>query len=86
MTKQKRAISISGELDAVIGLLAMKHEMNYSEFVETRLREIPEMVSEIKRLRALPKDPPAMIKGDIKEFLKRSPHDVTSKKVNKIAT
>ncbi len=85
MTKQKRAISISSELDGAIGLLAMKHEMNYSEFIETRLREIPEMTNEIKRLRALPKDPPAMIKGDIKGFLKKSPHDMKSKKPNKIA-
>jgi hypothetical protein len=84
MTKQKRAISISSELDATIGLLAMRHGMNYSEFVETRLREIPEMADEIKRLRALP-DLPPMIKGDSKEFLKRSPREVAGKKAKKIA-
>ncbi len=83
MTKQKRAISISGELDGAIGLLAMRHSMNYSEFVETRLREIPELANEIRRLRAV-ENPPPMLKGDVKDYLKRSPRSVTGKKAKKV--
>ena len=83
MTKQKRAISISGELDVAIGLLATRRGMNYSEFVETRLREIPELAGEIKRLRVA-ENPPPMLRGDIKEYLKRSPRDLKGKKSRKL--
>lgn len=57
MTKQHRTISISAELDAAIGSLAMKHKMSYSELVEKRLYENGEIFDEISRLRKLPADP-----------------------------
>ncbi|MDE2590242.1 MAG: hypothetical protein KGL95_11350 [Patescibacteria group bacterium] len=83
MTKQKRTVTVSGELDAAIGLLAIAKDMNYSEYVETRLRMVPEILQEIQQVSSLPENPPAMIKGDIKEFLKRSPRDTPNKK-NKV--
>lgn len=73
MTKQKRAISISTELDAAIGSLAMKHNMNYSELVERRLSENKEILNEILRLRELPEDPSSMIKGNLRDFLSKPP-------------
>ena len=57
MTKQKRVITLNSYLDAVIGILAIKNRITYSMFVESRLREIPEIFNEIKRQRDLPNDP-----------------------------
>jgi hypothetical protein len=61
------------ELDAAIGSLAMKKMMNYSEYVESRLRTVPELAIEIQRLQNLPEDPPAMIKGNLRDILKQPP-------------
>jgi hypothetical protein len=83
MTKQKRAVTLNAELDAAIGILAIRHKMSYSGFVESRLMEHKEIAKEIQRQRELPEEPPAMLRGDIRETLKHSPHDI--KKINEIA-
>ena len=57
MTKQKRTVTVSGELDAAIGLLAIAKDMNYSEYVETRLRMVPEILQEIQQVSSLQEIP-----------------------------
>lgn len=57
MTKQRRTITISRELDGVIGLLATAKQKNYSEYLESRLMYVPEIEKELKRLQALPEIP-----------------------------
>jgi len=64
MTKQKRTIAISAELDGIIGLLATKKMMNYSEYVESRLKLVPEIARELQRLQGLPEDAFIPIKNE----------------------
>ena len=61
MTKQRRTVTLSRELDGVIGLLATSKQMNYSEFVESRLRSIPEIQKELQKLQELPDLPTTSI-------------------------
>jgi translation elongation factor EF-Tu-like GTPase len=70
MTKQRRTIGISAELDGVIGLLAARKKMNYSEYVESRLKLVPEILNELQRLQSMPDDASPIIKGSLKDALK----------------
>jgi hypothetical protein len=57
MTKQRRTVTLSKELDDIIALLASAKQMNYSEFLETRLRILPEVTKTIERLNAMSEEP-----------------------------
>ncbi len=48
MTKQRRMIGLSAELDGVIGLLATCKKVNYSEYIESRLNLVPEILNELQ--------------------------------------
>jgi hypothetical protein len=69
MTKQRRTLALSAELDGVIGLLATRKKMNYSEYVESRLKLVPEILNELQRLQNLPEDVPS-IKSSLRDALK----------------
>lgn len=56
MTKQRRTMALSAELDGVIGLLATRKKMNYSEYVESRLKLVPEILHELQILQSVPED------------------------------
>lgn len=58
MTKTKRSITISAELDNVISRLASRLDQNTSELIEFRLREDPQIKEMLQKLRAA-SDPPA---------------------------
>ena len=64
MTKQRRTITVSRELDGVIGLLATAKQMNVSEYLESRLMFVPEIEKELKRLQQLPDIPTIALKKD----------------------
>ena len=68
MTKQRRTLALSAELDGVIGLLAGRKKMNYSEYVESRLKLVPEILNELQRLQSMP-DVPPMLKGSLRDAL-----------------
>ncbi|GEM_PF-2875624 len=70
MTKQRRTVAFSAELDGVIGLLATRKRMNYSEYVESRLKLVPEILNELQRLQSMPEDVPPMVKGNLRDALK----------------
>lgn len=70
MTKQRRTLALSTELDGVIGLLATRKKMNYSEYVESRLKLVPEILNELQRLQNLPEDAPSTIKSSLQDALK----------------
>jgi len=70
MTKQRRTMALSAELDGVIGLLATRKKMNYSEYVESRLKLVPEILNELQRLQSMPDDVPPMVKGSLRDALK----------------
>jgi hypothetical protein len=57
MTKIKRSITISAELDNVIARLATKLDQNTSELIEFRLREDPQIKEMLQKLRSS-SDPP----------------------------
>lgn len=57
MTKQRRTVTLSRELDDVIALLASSKQMNYSEFLETRLRTLPEVIKTVEQLNSMPEEP-----------------------------
>ena len=57
MTKVKRSITISAELDNVISRLASKRRQNTSEFIEYVLRENPK-IGEMLQLLRKATDPP----------------------------
>ncbi|NOJ27275.1 MAG: hypothetical protein DA330_04605 [Nitrososphaera sp.] len=57
MTKHRRTVTLSKELDDTIALLAAGKQMNYSEFLETRLRTVQEIASTIERINYAPDDP-----------------------------
>lgn len=83
MTKQKRAVTLNPDLDAAIGMLAIKNKMSYSGFLESRLREIPEIFNEIKRQRALPDDPTSMGSSNLQRVT-REHDEVTDSDVKEI--
>jgi hypothetical protein len=70
MTKQRRTVAFSAELDGVIGLLTSRKKMNYSEYVESRLKLVPEILNELQRLQSMPEDVPPMVKGNLRDALK----------------
>lgn len=43
MTKVRRTVNFSFELDGILGLLATKRRQNLSEFLEYTLRAVPEI-------------------------------------------
>lgn len=57
MTKERRTITLSKELDEAIAFLASARQMSLSELLETRLRMIPEIQKQIERFQNLPEDP-----------------------------
>ncbi|MGI0045906.1 MAG: hypothetical protein ACREBB_01775 [Nitrosotalea sp.] len=57
MTKIKRTITISSELDNVISMLASTSNQNTSEFIEYRLREDEQIKRMLVKIRN-EKDPP----------------------------
>lgn len=57
MTKIKRAITLSSELDNIIAILATGANQNTSEFIEYRLREDDQIKKMIQKIRNA-KDPP----------------------------
>ena len=84
MTKQRRTIALSAELDGVIGLLATRKKMNYSEYVESRLKLVPELLNELQRLQSLPEEAPSTIKGSLRDALKAT-DDIEAKQNNLVA-
>ncbi len=57
MTKVRRTITLSAELDEAISMLAASKSMNYSEFLESRLRTvaiIQQMITELEELPEMP--------------------------------
>lgn len=84
MTKQRRTIALSAELDGVIGLLANRKKMNYSEYVESRLKLVPELLNELQRLQRLPEDAPSTIKGSLRNALKAT-DDIEAEQNNLVA-
>lgn len=62
MTKVRRTVNFSAELDGVLGLLSSSSQQNLSEFLEYRLRELPEVRNMLQKIRAVP-DLPPMVKG-----------------------
>ncbi|MGI0046326.1 MAG: hypothetical protein ACREBB_03950 [Nitrosotalea sp.] len=84
MTKQRRTIALSTELDGVIGSLATRKKMNYSEYVESRLKLVPEILNELKRLQNMPEDVPPMVKGSLRDALKVT-DDIEAEQNNLVA-
>lgn len=84
MTKQRRTIALSAELDGVVGLLATRKKMNYSEYIESRLKLVPEIQNELQRLQSVPDDAPPMIKGSLKDALKVT-DDIEAEQNNLVA-
>lgn len=62
MSKVRRTVNFSVELDGILGLLSSSSQQSLSEFLEYRLREIPEVKTMIQKMRMVP-DMPPMIKG-----------------------
>ena len=62
MTKVRRTVNFSIELDGVLGLLSSSSQQNLSEFLEYRLRELPEINGMLQKIRTVPELPP-MVKG-----------------------
>ena len=56
MTKQRRTVTLSKELDDIIAILASGKQMNYSEFLETRLRTLPEVAKTVERINSMPEE------------------------------
>lgn len=61
MTKIKRSITISAELDNVLSRLASRLDQNTSELIEFRLREDPQIKDMLQKLR-MASDPPSFKK------------------------
>ena len=57
MTKIKKSITISGELDGVIARLASKLDQTTSELIEFRLREDPQIKTMLEELRRATEPP-----------------------------
>lgn len=57
MTKVKRTIALSSELDNIIAMLATGANQNTSEFIEYRLREDEQIKKMLQKIRNA-KDPP----------------------------
>jgi Arc/MetJ-type ribon-helix-helix transcriptional regulator len=57
MTKIKRTVTLSSELDNIIAMLASGANQNTSEFIEYRLREDEQIKRMVQKIRNA-KDPP----------------------------
>jgi hypothetical protein len=57
MTKIKKSITISGELDNVLARLASKLDQTTSELIEIRLREDPQIKTMLQELRVASESP-----------------------------
>ena len=57
MTKERHSITLSKELSEGLAFLASSKQMNLSEYLETRLRYLPEIQRQITRFEDLPEDP-----------------------------
>lgn len=79
MTKERRTIILSKELDETIAFLASARQMSLSQFLETRLRTIPEIQRQIERFQNLPEDPIIDIKKIEGEIGRGIPSRITSK-------
>lgn len=77
MTKPRRTITISTELDEAIAKLAVSKKMNYSEFVESRLRTVPIIEQIIEKLESLP-DMPQL---NVQKIKANQQHEVLNKKI-----
>ena len=64
MTKVRRTVNFSIELDGILGLLSSSVQQNMSEFLEYRLREVPEVNALLQKHRTI-SEPNPMIKGKI---------------------
>ena len=64
MTKVRRTVNFSVELDGVLGILSSSAQQNLSEFLEYRLREIPEINEMLQKIRTIPELPP-MVKEKV---------------------
>lgn len=62
MTKVRRTLTIGHDLDEAIAMLAVSNQMNYSEFVDSRLRTVPLIQQMIVKLEKLPELPSVSIK------------------------
>jgi len=83
MTKVKRSMTISTELDEVIAMIAMSKGMNYSEFVESRLRMNQLVNKKIEELEKLPEIPVTKIK---KYAISKKPFNARVTKLAKYTT
>jgi hypothetical protein len=85
MTKERRTVTLSKELDEVIAFLASGKQMNLSEFLETRLRMLPEIQKQIERFQNLPEDPIINIKKIEKKMGRKIPSRLSPKSSQKQA-
>lgn len=63
MTKVRRTVNFSVELDGILGLLAIKRQQNLSEFLEYTLRTVPEIHELILKSRI--GSPQPTVKGSV---------------------
>ncbi|MBI5378444.1 MAG: hypothetical protein HZA82_07465 [Thaumarchaeota archaeon] len=70
MTKVRRTVNFSVELDGILGLLATKRQQNLSEFLEYTLRDVPEINEMILKSRI--GSPQPTIKGSIPKPIKNN--------------
>ncbi len=70
MTKVRRTVNFSVELDGLLGLLATKRQQNLSEFLEYTLRAVPEINEMILKSRI--GSPQSTIQGSIPKSIKNN--------------
>ena len=75
MTKIRRTVNFSTELDGILALLSSSSKQNLSEFLEYRLREIPEISTMLQKLRTAPEMQP-MLKGSVPEPVRVKPESL----------
>lgn len=80
MTKERRTIILSKELDETIAFLASARQMSLSQFLETRLRTIPEIQKQIERFHNLPDDPII----DVKKIEGKTGREIPSRLISKM--
>lgn len=83
MTKERRTITLSKELDDVIAFLASGKQMNLSEYLETRLRMIPEIQRQIETFQNLQDDPIVNVKKIEKQLGRKIPGRISPKSSSK---
>ena len=62
MTKVRRTVTFGHDLDEAIAMLAVANHMNYSEFVDSRLRTVPIIQQMVAKLEKLPQMPTVNVK------------------------